>query len=173
MLIENALSRFHHREYHEIQVEGDRDSIYQAIRTLDLSGSWLLRLLFALRGLPPSAIRIETIQEMGFILLDETAGEELLLGLVGQFWKVRGGIRHLSPEAYYAFEEAGYAKVAWNFAQKEVAPRVFSVSTETRVYCTDAETNKQFTRYWRLIRPFSGLTRRIMLKTIAQSVRPD
>jgi hypothetical protein len=41
-----------------------------------------------------------------------------------------------------------------------------TVSTETRVLCTDPGSRRAFRRYWRIVRPFSGLIRIEMLRSI-------
>ena len=41
------------------------------------------------------------------------------------------------------------------------------VTTETRVLCAD-DARPKFRLYWMLIRPFSGLLRRFMLRAIRQ-----
>ena len=38
------------------------------------------------------------------------------------------------------------------------------LSTETRVHAADNATRRRFGRYWRLIRPFSGLIRIVFLR---------
>jgi len=40
------------------------------------------------------------------------------------------------------------------------------VATETRIRCTDDASRRAFLRYWRVIRPFSGLIRMEMLRSI-------
>jgi len=40
------------------------------------------------------------------------------------------------------------------------------MATETRIAATDATARRRFGRYWLLIGPFSGITRREMLAAI-------
>jgi hypothetical protein len=40
------------------------------------------------------------------------------------------------------------------------------VATETRIVCTDEASRRAFLRYWRVIRPFSGLIRLEMLRLL-------
>jgi hypothetical protein len=40
------------------------------------------------------------------------------------------------------------------------------VATETRIAATDSVAERRFGRYWRLIAPFSAITRREMLAAI-------
>ena len=43
-----------------------------------------------------------------------------------------------------------------------------TLSTETRVLATDEASRRAFRRYWLVIRPFSGLIRRVWLRAIRQ-----
>jgi hypothetical protein len=68
---------------------------------------------------------------------------------------------------FAAFDQAGYAKMAANFRLDPIAGgRATRLSTETRVVCTDPSSARRFGRYWRLIRPASGATRRSWLTAI-------
>ena len=57
---------------------------------------------------------------------------------------------------------ARLAKMAFNFRLDGS-----TLSTETRVLLTDAASRRKFRAYWTLIRPFSGLIRRVWLRAIA------
>jgi hypothetical protein len=62
----------------------------------------------------------------------------------------------------------GYAKMALNFRFDGTV-----LSTETRVFLTDAAARRSFRRYWLVIRPFSGLTRRLWLRAVKHRAEPD
>jgi hypothetical protein len=70
---------------------------------------------------------------------------------------------------FVTFAEPGYAKVVWDFrlADEGGATRL---TTETRIACTDAASRRRFRLYWRVIRPFSGLLRRVFLRAVAREV---
>jgi hypothetical protein len=91
---------------------------------------------------------------------------ELLLGVVGRFWRPGSGVRRIEASEFTAFAEPGYAKAVWNFLVVERAGGGSTVSTETRVASTDADARRNFGWYWRLIGPFSALIRRIVLGQI-------
>lgn len=74
-----------------------------------------------------------------------------------------------SPLDFCEFEKPGYAKAVWNFSVTEVGSRS-RLTTETRIKCLDDESRRSFGRYWTLIRPFSGLVRMEMLRTIKRRV---
>lgn len=67
---------------------------------------------------------------------------------------------------FRVFAEPGYAKMALNFAFDGD-----TLSTETRVLLTDEASRRAFRRYWLVIRPFSGLIRRLWLRGIDRRAR--
>jgi hypothetical protein len=97
-------------------------------------------------------------------LADEPHG--VLLGGVLSPWRVRGGHRAIaSADELRAFAEPGWVRVATAFT---VTPEGDGcrVRTETRIVATDETARRRFGRYWRLIGPFSSITRREMLAAI-------
>jgi hypothetical protein len=170
MLIDQALPRYDKREYHQIEIGGDRTEVYQKVRALDFSDSFLIRTLFRMRGLPATATNLGGLLQVGFLLVDEIPNEEFVLGLVGKFWTVRAQILELDAAQYREFSQRGYAKLAWNFAIQESAPNLVQLSTETRIVCTDDHSKSRFRLYWFLIGRFSGLTRREMLRGVKRKI---
>jgi hypothetical protein len=167
---------------HETRVAASASRTYAAARRLDLRRSPLVRGLFALRALPgllagrrgrALGLDMEALLRSGFVLLEEQPGRELVLGLVGRFWRMDGGIVRVSAEAFGAFDAPGYARAAWNFTVAPAGEGTVRVATETRVRCTDAASRRRFLRYWRLVGPFSGLTRREMLRVVRRDAEAE
>jgi hypothetical protein len=117
-----------------------------------------------------ASLNIEGLLSGGFVVLDETFGEELLLGLIGKVWTPSGKIVRVSSEEYRRFSRPGYAKVVWCFLLREISPTMVRLSTETRVLCTDAGSSRRFRLYWLLVRVFSGLIRKEMLRVVKKTV---
>ena len=170
MLIHKALPRYDEREYHQIEIRGNPTRVYETVRALDFSDSFLIRTLFRLRGLPATATNLNSLLQVGFLLVDETPNVEFLLGLVGKFWTVRAQILELDAVQYSEFNQKGYAKLAWNFAIQESSPGLVRLSTETRIVCTDDHSKSRFKLYWFLIGRFSGLTRKEMLRVVKRKI---
>ncbi len=105
------------------------------------------------------------MRKLRFETLGETANKEILLGLAGRFWTLNGDLKKIDAGSFKEFDEAGYAKAVWNFSVDETNDSTY-LTTETRIKCLDTESRKSFGFYWTFIRPFSGLTRVEMLKTI-------
>lgn len=171
--IEHFLPRYDVREAHAISMAGSTDAVYRAIREIEFSQSAVIRRLFRLRGLPPAALRLEGLLSSGFILLEDSPGRHLVLGLVGRFWRPAGQLMVVAPHAFKTTTPAGCAKAAWDFEIRELSPGVVRLSTETRVFCPDGHSRRRFRLYWRLIGPFSAWIRREMLRAVKAHVAAD
>lgn len=166
MLIDEFLPQFDFAEHHGISINAPAESVYAAIRTLDLSNSKVIRGLFRLRGLPASGLSLKGLLRMGFIPLGENPSQELLLGVVGKFWTRTADLQRLDPDDFREFDRAGYAKAAWNFALAPQNEGRTRLTTETRIYCTDPNSRRRFRLYWSVIGPFSAWIRRESLRIL-------
>jgi hypothetical protein len=170
MLQEKYLPVHHFHTKHSIVIASDVTTVVTEAKKLDFSGSPLITLLFKLRGLPTrTATGIPGLEAMGFVVLEERPNEEIILGLIGQFWKPKGNIVRVDPREFETFHRAGFAKATWNFLLKPEGQGA-RLSTETRIYCTDEKARKKFRWYWFFIRPFSGIIRMEILKLIKKKV---
>ncbi len=166
-------------EYHETRVRAPIEKVYVTLRTADLGGSPIIRLLLRLRALPAIltsgghmqnlTLNVDAILKGGFVILGEHPPNEIALGLVGRFWTLSGTRCRVSAEEFDAFDLPGYAKAVWNFSLVEESAAVTRLATETRVRCLDEASRWRFRAYWALIAPFSGLIRREALRMIRKS----
>jgi hypothetical protein len=177
VLIDEFLPAHDVSEHHEIVVPAPATRAYAAVWEADLAASIVVKLLFALRTLPrlvqdpvnvPSAARVtlRDIVRHGFCVLGERPGREVVLGVCGRFWTPTGGVVPTDPVRFHEAVPAGMARAAWNFAVRDRGPLASVVTTETRVLCSDAAALRSFRRYWLVVGPFSGLIRRLMLRSI-------
>jgi len=98
------------------------------------------------------------------VLVDERYA--VVVGGVLSPWRLRGGHRAIaSADELRAFAEPGWVRVATAFTVTPEGPGC-RVRTETRIVATDDHARRRFGRYWRLIGPFSSITRREMLAAI-------
>ena len=107
---------------------------------------------------------------MGFILLGETPSQEILMGVIGRFWTRTADLQRLDPGGFREFDRVGYAKAAWNFAMAGENEGMIRLTTETRIYCTDAKSRRRFRLYWSVIAPFSAWIRRETLRTLKEKL---
>jgi hypothetical protein len=111
---------------------------------------------------------MDGLLDSGFVLLAERAPREIVLGLAGRFWTSAGGISRVEPDEFRAYDRPGMALAAWNFTVLPTDEGSL-VATETRVRCTDDAAHRSFARYWRVIRPFSGLVRGEALRAVRRA----
>lgn len=165
MLIDEFLSEYDFVETHGISIHAAPEDIYRAASEVDFSESLLIKALFFLRGLSTGKVTLESLKRSRFEILGEIPGREILLGLVGRFWMLKGDLKKVDAETFKKFDTAGYAKAVWNFALRPDGEDT-RLTTETRIRCTDAASRSRFGFYWMLVRPFSGLIRLEMLRLI-------
>lgn len=180
MLIDDFLPVFDVTERHQIFIQTSPARVYEVLLTTDYGRPLPVRALLALRALPAwflhadrsrrasRKITFATFLQNGFVLLAERQTEEIVLGLVGRFWTLTGCLEQTDAEAFQRECRPGLAKAAWNFTIESFG-QVTKVVTETRVQCTDKQSRQRFRAYWLLIRPFSGLLRRYMLRELRQA----
>ncbi|HJU66035.1 MAG TPA: hypothetical protein VJ596_10170, partial [Gemmatimonadaceae bacterium] len=144
-------------ERHKTTVEAPADITYQAARAMDLNRSRLVRAIFRGRELlmradhPEPAPRqplIDEVLALGWGVLAEEPGREIVLGAVTRPWEANVTFRALRPSEFVMFDEPGYVKIAWNLRVEPIGTSRSVFHTETRVVTTDAYAARRFRRYW-------------------------
>lgn len=164
MLIDRLLPHSDYHEYHSTVVRGEPDRVYEVIRHGELVAHPIVRALLTLRGLSgaPKTFSLALFVRQGFAIVGEDPPREIVLGIEGPFWKPNCRLGRVDAESFRRPVAAGTARAAWNFAIERRGDGTALVSTETRVLCSDW----RFRAYWVVVRPFSGLIRRLMLRAI-------
>ena len=165
MLIDDFMPKYDFIETHDIKIRAKAGDVFRALNEVDLCESPVIRLLFRLRGMPAGKTTLREMRKLCFEILGENENQEIVLGLTGKFWKIKGDLRQINSQDFREFNEKGFAKAAWNFSLDEIGGATRLI-TETRVQCLDEKSRKDFGFYWTLIQPFSGWIRKEMLKTI-------
>lgn len=166
MFQDKYLPEYHFDEKHSIVINASVSKVFPCIEDLDFSHSKVIRLLFALRGLPASMMNITGLEEHRFYTLGRKQDDEIVIGLIGQFWKPSGNLQVFKTNEFVPFKEPGFAKSTWNFKLVPLTPQSTYLETVTRIYCTDGLSRKKFSGYWFFIKPFSGLIRKEMLRAL-------
>jgi len=178
--LDHLLPEYQFSEHHAIVVNAPPEAVYTAIRQVDMRGSAIISGLLALRMLPhlvgrsvlpdsPVALKFEDFTKLGFILLEDVRPEEMVLGLAGQFWKPTARLLRIAPHKFRAFNRPTFCKAAWNLRIEPAGLSRVRLTTTTRIYCPNARVQILFACYWAVIRPFSGLIRRVMLRLIRRT----
>jgi hypothetical protein len=145
--LDEFLPQYEFSEQHTIRVHAPAARIDAALRTLSIEDVPQVDLLMRLRmGRRRRVERRPFVEQMK--RLDDAAGEGVVLGLRGDFWRLRARDGN-SCEAVFDFRISDER-----------------LSTETRVHVADPAARRRFARYWRVIRPFSGLTRVLILREV-------
>lgn len=171
-------------ETHSIVINASCPAVYAALWTADL-GSSVTKFLVMLRAVPAFVARgcrefpknqkitLQTLIESGFGLLAEKPGEEIVFGVTGRFWRPAGNVSPFNRLDFDRPVPAGLARGVWNFSLSEQISGQTTLTTETRVTCGDRASRRKFLAYWLVVRPFSGLIRLIMLKSVRKMAEAD
>ena len=109
---------------------------------------------------------IDEIMALGWGVLAEEPGREMVFGAVTQPWKADVRFQSLPPEEFAPFADPGFAKIAWTIRVESLGPTTSRFSTETRVATTDADARRRFRRYWTMVSPGVRLIRQESLRLV-------
>jgi len=186
MILNQFLPCYDFNEIHQVYVSAPIEKTLAAIKALTPEElSPLVGILLGLRNLPSrlsgraSSNLMKTepflsqLLKGNFILLADES-DEIVFGLVGQFWKLAGARRAgiNTPDEFMRFDETDFAKVASNL-RVQAADGHTILSTETRIAAPDIQTRKKFAFYWRLISLGSGWIRILWLKAIKRKAEAN
>jgi hypothetical protein len=170
------MPRFDVREHHEAVVGAPAAVTYAVVRQLDLHRSPLARGIFRARQVlmggraapGPAGPFLDEVRALGWQVLAEEPGRELVMGAVTQPWEADVVFRGVPPEDFAAFDEPAYVKIAWTVTvmPRDDASSVFR--TETRAVATDPTARSRFRRYWMLVSPGIVAIRWEMLRLVKQ-----
>lgn len=192
MLIDRFLPRFDVTLIEHLVVDADIDATWQAVHDLDLMRvhTPLMDAAMFVRGAPATVARwfgkgkpVEPPRELkvfaagaelpGWLFLGERARREVLLGAIGRFWRPNiewYDVTDLTPEQFAAFTEPGWGRIAAGISLHPYGAARTLVSYEARTATADAASARQFSRYWRLVRPFVGVVMRATLAAVRGEV---
>jgi hypothetical protein len=93
------------------------------------------------------------MQALGWGVLAEVPGREVVVGAVTKPWEANVTFRALPPDQFAAFSEPGYVKIVWTLRAEPITAGESLFRTETRAVATDATARATFRRYWALLSP--------------------
>ena len=166
-------------EVHETTVEASLERTYRSVCAVTVNEIALLRTLTYIRrfGQPgPDSILnppgdkpfCEVALSSGFYLLADEPPSEIVLGT---FVAAPAAARAKPPSqitaaTFAAIRSPGFAIAVMNFRVRSIGSNQTRVTTETRVFATDATTRRRFAAYWRVIYPGSAIIRVMWLRAI-------
>ena len=187
MLLQDFLDDHHFSEVHTITVQAPAEHVFRSLKEITSAEIPLFRALFVIRTLPALLLRkggppiarsqpiLEQMLNISFVLLAEETDRELVVGTVGQFWKITGNAcKVANAQEFLAFDRPDYAKAVMNFYMHKGQDRgSTTVRTETRVRIPDRHARRKFAAYWLMIKWGSGLIRRAWLRALKQRAEKE
>lgn len=161
-LLDRFMPTYEVREYHEARVSAPVDIAFEAVRALDINRSRLVRGLFRARQIAlraddtarmPARPFFEEARALGWGVLAEAPGREIVFGAVTQPWVADVRFESVPPGDFASFDTPGFVKIAFTMAAEPIDARSSVVWTETRVATTDAYARDRFRRYWAVVSP--------------------
>ena len=176
-----------------IEIEASPDEVWRALNELTFRELRLTSALMVVRSVPALVSRrgelsrrngdrpaggrartlVDAMASSRFRVLHHEPPRMLVLGIVGQFWKISGGddVEIGGAEEFMAFDDPGYVKSVVDFVVEPTATGA-RLSTETRNTTTDEVAARKFGRYWALVGWGSKLTRMDMLRAVKRRAEP-
>jgi hypothetical protein len=161
-LLDRFIPAYEIVERHRIRVAAPADVTLAAARETDLQGSGVVRTIIKARELilgashedrPRPRGLLAEVQSLGWGVLAEVPGRQLVVGAVTKPWEANVTFRALPPDQFAAFVEPGYVKIVWTLRADPISATESLFRTETRAIATDPGARKRFRRYWSLFSP--------------------
>jgi hypothetical protein len=149
-------------ERHHVRVGAPAAIALDVAETMDLFHLPLVRAIFKGRELIVGATPDERprprgllaeVRSLGWGVLAESPGREIVVGAVTKPWEPNVTFRSLSPDEFAAFAEPDYVKIAWMLRADPISERESIFRTETRVLATSPSARARFRTYWAFLSP--------------------
>jgi hypothetical protein len=147
--LDDYLPSYEFATRHEVDVDAPTEVAERALREVTFRDVPIVRALLFARGEGrhrPLDPVVATMVPRATVV-EDAPGEGIVLSVTGQFWRLSG--RGPEPPATAVVDF------------RSIPGRL---STETRVHVPDPVSRRKFVRYWRVVRPFSGLIRMSVLR---------
>lgn len=193
LVLDQVLPRYDVSLVHARVFQAPPEKCLATLVALDVFRHPIIQVLITARGLPlrilgtltgkraqpltAGRFTLSTMVEMGWVVLADRPGAELVLGQVSRPWRltenapatVRG------PEEFRQFSTPGYAKIATGFRAEPDGEGSTVLTVESRILLTDEASRRRFMRYWLPVRLGSEIIRRLALRMLARelSAGPD
>jgi hypothetical protein len=167
-LLDRVMPEYDVVERHRIRVAAPASMTLTAAREQDLLNLPLVRPIFRMREIVLGATPTERPQPRGLIdatlalgwgVLAEVPGREIVMGAVTKPWEPDVTFHALPPDEFAAFREPGFVKIAWTLRVDPIDEETSMFRTETRAVATDGTARAWFSRYWAFASPGIGLIR--------------
>jgi hypothetical protein len=161
-LLDQLMPVFDVAERHQIHVAAPADITFAAACDQDLMSLPLVRAIFKTREIVLGGERdtlerphglLALAKSIGWGVLAEVPGREVVIGAVTQPWYANVVFRPLPPHEFATFDEPDYVKIVWTLRADATSPHDSVFRTETRAVTTDAAARTKFRWYWARFSP--------------------
>jgi hypothetical protein len=159
-------------ERHHVRVAAPPEVTLEAAKEQELFQSPIVHAIVRTRELVLGAVPdererpgglLEAAKALGWGVLAEVPGREIVVGAVTTPWDANVTFRALPPDEFASFAQPGFVKIAWTLRADASDDATSIFRTETRAMATDATAGARFRRYWALVSPGIALIRRVSL----------
>jgi hypothetical protein len=174
-LLDRFMPHYDVAERHHVTVAAPAAVTFEAACAADLLESPIIRAIFRTREIvlrsqpdpePPPRGVLAMTTAIGWGVLAEIPGREIVMGSVTKPWEADVVFRPLDPDAFIAFDEPGYVKIAWTLRADPIDAGTSVFRHETRVWPTDAGARRLFRSYWSRFSPGIKMIRWLLLDPI-------
>jgi len=174
-LLDIFMPNYEVADRHSVRIAVPAEVVLTAAAEVDIEKCPLIRAIFKSRelilgGKPDNTIRpcglLAEMQSLGWRVLAEIPGREIIVGAVTKPWEPNPVFRGLAPDEFTNFKDPGYVKIIWTLRADAVGSTESIFRTETRAVGTDGEARKKFRRYWSLVSPGIIAIRSVMLPAV-------
>ena len=165
-------------ERHSVRVAASAAKTFAAARQIDLLGHPAVRAIVRAREIvlgaghepaSPSRGLIEDMQSLGWVVLAETPGREIVMGAITRPWESNVRFTGVPGNAFAEYAPADSVKIAWTLRADPIDASRSVFRTETRAVATDPAARAKFRRYWALLSPGILLIRRVTLTQVRRA----
>ena len=176
-ILDRLTPAYHFHEFHSATVRASPERVYHGIKEITADEILLFRTLIAIRQMgrpmpasvtsqPQNRPLFEIAIRSTFVLLADTPNE-IVVGTVVHVPPGFGPWRPRTADEFLALRSRpGFALATVNYLIEPAGGGATVISTETRVYATDAPSRHRFGMYWRIIYPGSAFLRRVWLRAL-------
>jgi len=178
-LLSQFIPEFDVREHRSIRIAAPPEVVLETASGMDLEASWIVRAIIRTREIVLGAKGgrhehkglIEFTQSIGWGMLAQIPGREVVMGAITQPWLADVVFRSLPAAEFREFQQPDHVKIAWTLRADPDPERPHGsiFHTETRVVACDPESRTKFTRYWARFSPGIRLIRLAILRPLKRA----
>jgi hypothetical protein len=161
-LLDQFMPEYDVVERHSIVIAAPSAVVLEAARKQDLLELPLVSAIFKVRELALGAAPgdplqprglLAAVQSLGWGMLAERPGREIVMGAVTRPWEPNVTFRALSPKQFAAYRTPGEVKIVWTLRADPAGDGHSVFRTETRAEATDPVARDRFRNYWSFVSP--------------------